>query len=96
MFGQKTKKKDDIFHKLHHRPIRCMSVKDLTTYRETVIGRDGIINVSDGEMIIIFQNTEAFRKEISYLEVAELLSRDGFTITDQLEENIMYVVYYKK
>lgn len=97
MFGRKRKEVSDIFQKLHHQKLRYFSVRDIKTYQETILGRDGIINIADGDMVIVCQNKEIFRKPTSHLRVCELLSHDGFTIddlTDPSEGTIM--AYYTK
>lgn len=97
MFRQKKKESDNVFLKLHHQSIRCFSVKDSVTYRETILGREGRINVAEGEMIVICRNREVFRKPCDCLQIAELMSRDGFTLRDLSEDNgATYVAYFVK
>ena len=97
MFKRKKKETDNVFQKLHHCCIKCVSVKDLKTYRETIIGREGTVHISENELVIVCQNTEVFRKSIDVLQIAELMSHDGFTICDlQDPEQKLYMVYYVK
>ena len=97
MFWRKTKKSATDFSYLHHRSLRCISKKDMKTYRETILGRDGVINIEDDELIVVCQNAEVLRLPLAYLEIAEFMSHDGFTIRDlhNVQADIINVYYTK-
>lgn len=97
MFGRKKKTLSPIFQKLHHQSILAIGQRDNNNYTERTLGKNGKINISDGEMVIVCQNTEVFRKPIDEIEVAEFMSHDGFTIRDLSDQNAgLYTVYYTK
>ena len=97
MFWRKKAGSATDFSYLHHRLIRCISKKDMKTYRETILGRDGVINVDDFEIIVVCQNTEVLRLPLARLEIAEFMSHDGFTIRnlDDPDADIINVYYTK-
>lgn len=97
MFGRRSRDFSSDFAYLHHRMIRCISTKNQRTYRETILGRDGIINISDGEMIVICQNTEVVRMSLNGVEIAEFMSHDGFTVRDLNDPDADIInIYYTK
>ncbi len=97
MFRRKVKDSASDFQYLHHQTVRCVSTKDMRTYRETILGRDGIINIADGEIIIVCQNSEVLRKSLQGLEIGEFMSHDGFTIRDLCDPDADIInVYYTK
>lgn len=97
MFRRKNKDTGADFERLHHKTIRCVSIKDMKTYRETILGRDGIINVADGEFIIVCQNAEVLRRPLVGLEIGEFMSHDGFTLRDLNDSDSEIInVYYTK
>lgn len=97
MFRRKAKELAPIFQKLHHRSILSIGQRDNTNFTERTLGREGKINISDGEMVIICQNAEVFRKPLHSIEVAEFMSHDGFTVRDLSDPDAgLYTVYYTK
>ena len=97
MFGKKKKAEPSVFDKLHHQRLSYFSVRDNKTYRERVIGRDGVINIADGEMVIVCQNKEVFRRPTAVLQIATLMSNDGFTIRDTSDPDFEVITaYYTK
>jgi len=97
MIRRKNRDTSADFERLHHKTIRCVSVKDMKTYRETILGRDGIINVTEGEFIIVCQNSEVLRHSLAGLEISEFMSHDGFTIRDlNAPDSEIINVYYTK
>ncbi len=97
MFWRKKKRVDAALLKLHHQPIRSISFKDPTNYRETILGRDGVVNLTEDELIIVCGEAEVFRRSTACLQMAELMSRDGFTLRDLSDpDGITYMVYFVK
>lgn len=85
MFGKRKKEIPSAVRNLHHRHLSVISVRLPGTTEERIIGRDGVINISERELVIVCQNEEVFRAGIDHLEVAELMSRDGFTMRDRAD-----------
>lgn len=97
MFRRKNRDKSAEYAYLHHRFIRCVSAKDAKTYCDRILGREGNINIADGELIIVCQNVEVLRRPLEHLEIAELMSHDGFTVRDLSDpDGDVYTVYYTK
>ena len=97
MFRRKSKESVSVHQRLHHRKIACISAKDPKTYIERILGREGIINISEDEFIVLCQNTEVFRKSLKNLEIAEFMSHDGFTVRDLGDPQAETInIYYTK
>ena len=69
---------------------------------EEVIGREGSIDVRNGEFIVSADNRVIFRAKIEELEASELMSLEGAILTAPDLENggkmrtiIAYYVYYR-
>ena len=69
---------------------------------ETVIGRNGGLNLRDDEFIVYASSDVIFRCKVEQMEAWELLSKDGVVITaPDLQRNgevrtiIVFYVYYR-
>ncbi len=82
MFKHKKREKNAKFSFLHHRTIRYVCLKDPKTYRERIIGRDGTLNLTEQEIVIVCQNTQVLRLSRASISIAELMSHDGFTVQE--------------
>lgn len=83
---------------LDQRAVKYVSVRDPDTYGETIIGKNGIINIAEGELIIVCEGTEVFRHDLDGLEAGEFLSHDGVNIRYINPENgrkCTIAAYYK-
>ena len=70
---------------------------------ETVIGRNGGLNIRNGEFIVYASADVVFRCNVDELRASELLSKDGVVLTGpDLEHGgiertvIAFYVYYRK
>lgn len=91
--------KEWIFSRLDSRKVKYVSLRKGIGNGETILGKDGFINVIDGkEIAIVCNNKIVFRKEIEKLKVDELMSLSGvnFRYKDEVTlENITITAYYK-
>ncbi len=69
---------------------------------ERVVGKDGSVNLKDGEIFVRVGGVYAFRGILSETNVAELMSRNGITVkgldteTGQERSIVAYYDYYRK
>lgn len=70
---------------------------------ETVIGRNGGLNIRNDEFIVYASQKVVFRCPVDDLQIWELMSRDGVVLTGPDLENggqertvIAFYVYYRK
>ncbi len=86
---------------LVHKPIQYVSRRVDGDYAETILGKDGFINLHDGRIIITCGNRVVFDRPLTELKVGELMSRNGavFSYTDEETGErtsvIAYYVYYR-
>lgn len=77
----------------HDRTIQYMTRRDRATSNETVIAKDGVINVVENELVISCDNKIVFRAPICELKAYELMNLSGINLVYQGES---YVAYYTK
>ena len=70
---------------------------------DEVIGRNGNINIRNGELLLYASSDVIFRALVDELQIWELLSKEGVVLTGQDLEHggiertvIAYYVYYRK
>ncbi|MBQ7847085.1 MAG: hypothetical protein IJZ37_06535 [Clostridia bacterium] len=66
--------------KLDKRAIKYVSIRD-EGMGETIIGKNGMINLRDGELILISSDQIVFRCTIEELRASELMSLEGVILT---------------
>lgn len=100
MFGRRRKAQTDqeaLLRSLHGRAVRYVTRRDPETYGETVLGKDGHINLTEAELIILCGGQEVFRRPLKALKGAELMSLDGFVLrAAETEPDFGSVVAYYK
>ena len=69
---------------------------------DEIIGREGSIDLRNGEFIVFASSNVVFRCDIDLLQAWELLSKDGVVVTAPDKEHggvertiIVYYVYYR-
>lgn len=77
----------------HGRTIQYITKRDRASNNETVLAKDGIINVIDGELVIHCDNAVVLRAPINNLKAYELMNLSGINI---VYEGDAYVAYYTK
>jgi hypothetical protein len=111
MFGlnkislKKEKRENEAkLRRLHGREVKYASTRDNVTYGETVIGKNGIIEIIEDNFSIICQDKIIFKSTIKYLWGSDLMSLDGIILTrvdkeldsyDEIESDDKIIVYYK-
>ncbi len=89
----------ELFSKLNGRKVKYVSLRKGTESGETILGKDGIINIIDNnEIVILCNNKIVFRNPIDILKVDELMSLAGvnFRYKDEdMGENLTVTAYYK-
>ena len=79
--NENTKRfKKEMAHKLDKRAIKYCSERDAEA-GETIIGKNGMINLRDGELILLSSEQVVFRAKIEELTASELLSLEGVILT---------------
>lgn len=100
-FGKKLKEKKQLeaaARKLNGKEIRYVSKRDSITYVETILGKNGIVNISDDdELSIICDNKVIFSHSINGLICSDLMSLNGVILSykDKNREENEVMVYYK-
>lgn len=100
--NKEKKLNEEKLRKLHGREVRYASKRDETTYVETVIGKNGIINVEDDTFSLICSDKVVFQSPLKDLMGSDLMSLDGIILTKtsadtKIKDEIMvYYKYYRK
>ena len=100
LFGLFSKKKSTVqsesevlIRARHDRTIQYMTKRDRATSNETVIAKDGIINIVEDELVISCDNSIVFRAPIKDIKAYELMNLSGINLVYQGES---YIAYYTK
>lgn len=85
--------------KLAGKHIRC--VGERINNEEIIIGREGGLNLRDGEFLVFASGLVVFRADVDELTASELMSGDGVILTAHDKENggllrsvVAYYSYY--
>lgn len=99
LFRRKEEKRYlDLLERLDGRPIKYCTERDVVTSVESVLGKQGAINVVDSELVIVCDAKEVFRCDIQTMRAGELLSLAGVTVTgfdSVLGKERTIVAYYQ-
>lgn len=104
-FGKKKQiadDKDNAVKRLDQRAVKYVTRRNSETYDETIIGRDGVVNILDDDLVIMCGAEEVFRAKRLFCEAAELMSLDGAVIKvidddgETIDTVIAYYKYYRK
>lgn len=96
----KSKIKNEILARIDGSHIRYVTEKH--DGNDDVIGRDGCINIRDGELILLASGEILFRCDTESVEAWELMSGNGVCLTGMNRETgenrsvIAYYVYHRK
>lgn len=97
LFGKKKKQKESesalLIRARHGRTIQYMTRRDRASANETVIAKDGVLNVVDNELVISCGNDIVFRGAIEDIKAYELMNLSGINLVYEGES---YVAYYTK
>ena len=105
MFSLRKKKKDgvgDLYQRIDKKLLRYVTERDPDTYVESVIGRDGRLNVYDDVITVWSDGHEIFRGLLEGAEIGELMSLEGVSIkavdahTGKRRSIVAYYQYYRK
>ena len=77
----------------HGRTIQYVTRRDRLSNNETVLAKDGIINVVEGELVIHCDNNVILRAPINDIKAYELMNLSGINL---VYEGECYVAYYTK
>ncbi len=77
----------------HGRTIQYITLRDRSSNNETVLAKDGIINVIENELVIHCDNTVILRAPLNDIKAYELMNLSGINI---VYEGECYVAYYTK
>lgn len=97
LFGKKKNKaKDDsaaLITARNGRTIKYMTRRDSASANETVIGREGVLNTVEGELVISCGNDIIFRAPVNEIKAYELMNLSGINL---VHDGVSYVAYYTK
>jgi len=80
---------------LDGRPIKYLSRRERATAKERIIGKNGMINVTDDELIILCEGgATPFRSFFNGLTAWELMNLSGVTLEKPDEPDYVYIAYY--
>ena len=105
MFSLFKKKKADhkeLYRRIDKKPLKYVTERDLETSVESVIGKEGRINIYGDEIAIYCDGTEVFRCKLDDADVGELMSMEGAVLkgvdlkTGKLRSLVAYYKYYRK
>lgn len=77
----------------HGREIKYMTRRDGNTASETIIGREGVMNIVDRELVISCNNDIIFRAPVNKLRAYELMNLSGINL---IFNGVSYIAYYTK
>ncbi|MBE6870466.1 MAG: hypothetical protein E7491_00760 [Ruminococcaceae bacterium] len=88
--------KADVLKKLHGRPVKYVTCRNDETYGETILGRDGVINLTDDSIIVACGNNIVFRCKLDGLDLGELLALNGVNLygVDETVGHYRHIVAY--
>lgn len=97
LFGKKKNKPQDesaaLIRSRHGREIKYMTRRDSTSNNETVIGKEGVLNIVENELVISCGNDIIFRAPVEELRAYELMNLSGINLVYGGQS---YVAYYTK
>jgi len=102
LFRSKREKLDksienNVIAKLDGRKVKCVSKRNRNTYGETIVGKEGFINLNDGVLRICCGNDIVFTGTVDELQIYEFLSHNGVNIegvNSEDGEKVHVVAYY--
>ncbi|WP_055668872.1 hypothetical protein [Desnuesiella massiliensis] len=95
---KEKKENEEKLRKLQGREVRYASKRDEITYVETVIGKNGVINIVDDIFSVICNDKIIFSSPISEVYGSDLMSLDGIILNYKDEttgKDVEIMVYYK-
>lgn len=78
--------------------IAYITARDGANNEETVLCKDGTINITADELIILWNNKIVFRQKLADLKISDLMSLDGIIICYDdaaLKEQKVITAYFK-
>jgi len=97
-FSNKKRKKDNIFFRLDGREFTVASLRRGTENTETVLGKNGVINIVNDEIVLMCNNKIIFKELMENVKIDELMSLAGFNLRfndRETGEKNTITVYYK-
>lgn len=91
---KKNKEADDnlqLILRLDKRKIKYITERDSKTYDERIIGRSGVLNVKDGQLIISCDNEVVLREPIEAIKAYELMNLSGVNLK---VAHRVFIAYY--
>ncbi len=97
LFGKKKKTKlsesAELIISRHGRTIQYMTRRDRSSNNETVIAKDGVLNIVEGDLVISCDNDIVLRAPVNDIKAYELMNLSGINL---VYDNESYVAYYTK
>lgn len=98
---QKIKETLQVCERIISKQVNYITERDISTYTENVLGKEGGICIVDDELVLHCSAHEEFRARLGEVTVGELMSGDGAVIrgfdTVQGRERsiVIYFKYYR-
>ena len=97
IFGKKKKQNTNESAQLilsrHGREIKYMVRRDRFSNNETIIAKEGVMNIVEGDLVISCGNDIVFRADVNDIKAYELMNLSGINLVYDGES---YVAYYTK
>jgi len=99
---KEKKENENKLRNLHGQEVRYASIRDGVTYGETIIGKNGFIDVSDDIFSVICNDKIIFTSPLKDVWGSDLMSLDGIILYCENEEAykdqeiMVYYKYYRK
>lgn len=79
--GRKKEKIDaQLLRRLENVPLLYVTERDPETFREKRLGKNGAVNLINGEFVIVCGGRNVFRGALGRVTAAELMNRAGVTV----------------
>ncbi len=107
-FGKKKKEErekrreiDMVVERVKAKQFSHVTERDLTTYEELIIGKNGGLAEHEDELLVICDGHEVFRADRYSVKIGELMSLNGATVsgfdknTSTQKSLVVYYKYYR-
>ncbi len=99
--NKKTKEKKENearLRRINDFEVRYVTTRDPDKYGEVIIGKNGIINITNNQFSICCDNKVIFTHDLEGLQGSELMSLEGIILSyvdDNTGERVEIIAYYK-
>lgn len=95
----KEKKENEArLRRINEFEVRYVTTRDQNKYGESIIGKNGVINIIDDQFNIYCDDKVIFKHPLESLKGSELMSLEGIILSyidDKTGEDVEVIAYYK-